>query len=64
MNNPALGSRIRSIRAFDRGVARCRTFKVAPTTPIMFSSLCPSADIGTTVGTIYRQSITFLQPCS
>jgi hypothetical protein len=28
MNNPALGPRIRSIRAFDRGVARCRTFAV------------------------------------
>jgi hypothetical protein len=30
MNNPAPGSRIRSIRAFDRGVARCRTLPRAP----------------------------------
>jgi hypothetical protein len=28
MNNPAPGSRIRSIRAFDRGVGRCRTLAV------------------------------------
>jgi hypothetical protein len=28
MNSPAPGSRIRSIRAFDKGVARCRTFAV------------------------------------
>jgi hypothetical protein len=30
MNNPAPGSRVRSARAFDRGVARCRTFAVGP----------------------------------